>query len=309
MSLDEGDTKSPPGDNSGGSDTPPVMAAVSVKLPPFWRADPQIWFAQAEAQFDMRNITAESTKYVHVIAVLQPDIAQEVRDLLIERPKDQPYTKLKAQLIQRTTASEQQRVQMLLTEEELGDRKPSQLLRRMEQLVGEQKLDKGILKQLFLQRLPPNIRLILASTSDAITLTALAELADRILEVHIPTLGAISPSGATAAPVAAPATAPAIAAASVSSPGIDDLRDEIRKMSKTLHNLQVQVGKLQRNSNRGRSKSPSRARGANPGKPGESGAESTDLCFYHARFGDKATKCTTPCSRSAEFSGNDPTSR
>ena len=40
--------------------------------------------------------------YSHVVTVLQPDIAQEVRDLLLERPKDMPYTTLKEQLIQRT---------------------------------------------------------------------------------------------------------------------------------------------------------------------------------------------------------------
>ena len=70
MSVDETGANSPAGDETG--NTAPVMAGVSLKLPPFWRADPQIWFAQAEAQFEMLHITREVTMYSHVVMVLQP---------------------------------------------------------------------------------------------------------------------------------------------------------------------------------------------------------------------------------------------
>ena len=72
--------------------------------------------------------------------------------------------------------------------------KPSQLLRHMEQLVGEQQLDKVILKQLFLQRLPQNVCLILASKSDSLSLSDLAELADRIIEARVPVVNAVAPT-------------------------------------------------------------------------------------------------------------------
>lgn len=75
-----------------------------------------------------RGITVESTKYAHVIASLQPEIAQEVRDLLVNPPTNNPYTELKEELIRRTSQSKQRRLQQLLITEELGDRKPSQLL-------------------------------------------------------------------------------------------------------------------------------------------------------------------------------------
>ena len=161
----------------------PSVAAVSPKLPPYWPNDPSVWFAQVEAQVTTRNITSQSTKFAYIISSLQPEIAQEIRDLLISPPTDEPYNKLKSELIKGTSASEQNRLHQLLISEELGDRKPSQLLRKMRQLLGDNRLEDGILRQLFLKRLPTSAHRIRTSTADTISLDVLAVLTDRIFEV------------------------------------------------------------------------------------------------------------------------------
>ena len=66
----------------------------------------------------------------------------------------------------------------------------------MQQLLGS-KLGTGseansFLRELFLQRLSPSVRMVLASADPDTTLENLAEMADKIMEVSTPTVAAIS---------------------------------------------------------------------------------------------------------------------
>ena len=80
--------------------------------------------------------------------------------------------------------------------EELGDRKPTQLLRRFQQLLGDKAgaIDPSLLRELFLQRLPANVRMILASTAEGTSLDNLATLADKVMEVAVPTVSSVTVS-------------------------------------------------------------------------------------------------------------------
>lgn len=211
--------------------------AVAVKLPPIWTEDLETWFLQAEAQFAIRKITTEETRFYHVVAALSADCATKVKNI-IRAPPQEPYTALKAALLQKYEPTKHERAAAILAIKSLGDNKPSHLMDRFVNLLGEH--EGGILLRYhFISILPSFVRNSLATcvTDD---LQKLAEEADKIFLT-----------------------------------GRDPIDQQVFAASNSSEVLKVT------------SKQPNR-------KPG--------LCFFHARFGDKARKCESPCT----WSGNGP---
>lgn len=259
---------------SGGPPAAPVIAStINIKLPPFWPNDPAIWFAQVEATFATKKLTSQKSRFDYVVASLSPEVITEVRDLVLHPPDTTPYDTFKETLIKRTAASEQRRLQQLFQSEELGDKKPTQLLRRLHQLLGDNTtLNDSVLRELFLQRLPGNVRMVLASTPSGTSLENLAELADRVMEVAAPSVAGIKPSATEPPPPPPPAQ----------NSQMEQLLTEMAK-------LQATVAKL----TRARSKTPSRYSRRSSPSPGPSPSDQT--CWYHRKFGSEAKKCTPPC--------------
>ena len=152
--------------------------AVSLKLPTFWTAQPQVWFQQAEAQFTIRSITSDQTKYAYTVAALDQDTASRLLDLLRTPPGDNKYTAIKAHLIKTFGLTRRVRANRLLQMGDLGDRMPSALMDEMLSLLdGHQPC--LLFEQLFLNRMPDSIRLQLAD-ADFTDPRKVAEQADQL---------------------------------------------------------------------------------------------------------------------------------
>lgn len=249
---------------------------VSVKLPPFWAEKPSLWFAQADSQFTISGITNEDTKFHYIVSQLDTRFAAEVEDLIINPPAEDKYKTLKAKLIERLSATEEQRVRQLLNDEELGDRKPSQFLRHLQSLAGSAfPQDNNLLRQLWLRRLPSSTQAILAAQSE-MSLDKLADLADKITEVtQSPSSFAINAS---------------------SSPSYDSLLEKIDALSKQVAQLSTLIPSRRPRSS-SKAKSTDRARDSSKAKLKEAG-----WCWYHTKFQKNASKCIPPCS----FQENSP---
>ena len=131
-------------------------------------------------------------KYDHVVASLSPEVATYVWDIILKPSDANPHDELKTVMIKRTTESEQRRLLQLFSSEELEDRKPSQLLRRLQQLLRDEVIDASFLHELFLQRLPPNVRMVLVSTPKTTTIDEITTLADHIMDILAPSISTVA---------------------------------------------------------------------------------------------------------------------
>ena len=130
----------------------------------------------------------------------------------------------------------------------------------MQQLLGEKAntTDAAFLCELFLQQLPSNAQMVLASTLDTGNIAELAQLTDKVMEVVAPSISSIT-----------------------TTDELGQLRQEVAELNTELQSLQITQKPSQR-----RSPSPSPHRQA-----------AQDICWYHAKFGDNARKCKPPCTK------------
>ena len=156
------------------------VCTSSIKLPGFWQRNPRPWFQHIEAQFQLRGITQDVTRYFHVVAALDASTARAMA-LLEAPPAVGKYDALKAFLMKLFELSELEKADRLLSLNGLGDSKPSELMERMLAVLGS--ADPAFLfTHIFLRQLPAPVRTALACSpfSASKDYRELAAEADRI---------------------------------------------------------------------------------------------------------------------------------
>lgn len=245
----------------------------NLKLPPFWVNSPSTWFIQAEAQFALCRISSDLKKYYYVLASLPQEVIESILDYVQSPPDVAVYQGIKQLLTERHSMSETNRIERLLSSEELGDRKPSDFYRYLKQLAGTSAtFSDDLIKKLWLRRLPRVINVALIPHQDD-DIKEIASLADKIWEASQTQLSQV----ASVMPF---------------SDSVSELKLEIEELKKLVRNMSSGRNNDTRSRSRGRSPSASR-RG-----DFESGSK---MCWYHRKFGDRANKCVQPCSYTPDF--------
>lgn len=255
------------GDANSDANASPEIARVTLKLPPFWRKNVKVWFLQVESQFVTSRITAEITKYHYVLGTLDSEVAELVTDLISRPLSKQPYSDLKNRLVEEFEESEGRKVKKLLTELELGNDKPTALLRHMRSLAGD-KVSDEFLRTMFIQRLPSYVQPVLACSKDS--LDNIANMADKIVDMN-PSVGAITAQ--TGSPNLIRGSTP-------SAEVIERIEGQVAALTRAVQKLTMRNRSRSSSTNRGRSLSNPRY----------------DTCWYHFKFKDQARKCVQPCN-------------
>lgn len=87
---------------------------IHVRVPPFWKLNPQLWFKQIEAQFANSAINNDLTKYNTIVGVIDSDVLTYVSDIVLDPPNINLYETLKQRLIKNFTDSDNKKLDQLL---------------------------------------------------------------------------------------------------------------------------------------------------------------------------------------------------
>lgn len=255
----------------------------SVKLPQFWTSCPDTWFIQTELQFSFKGITDDTTKYQLVVISLSEDVLLKIVDIVHNPPITDKYNHIKKILIERFSLNEDLRLEKLLNESEIGDRKPSEFFHDLSSLtISNSIINNELLIKLWMRKLPPAVQMHLIA-SNLISFNEKLVLADKIYELS--DKNQISSSNI-----------------STISPSSDQLFENMikitSKLAENIDKLSMDISEI-RNNNYIRTNNNSVETNDNYNRIRDNRVRKTNrrnLCWYHEKFGRKAMKCISPCN-------------
>ena len=247
----------------------PSVSALKPKIPDFWPHAANVWVTQVNAQFRLCHITSSQTKFDYAVMRLGDAAAARVQDLLANPQAADPYEALVERLTAGFSKSSIERLTDFNALPLLGDRRPSELMDTiLASLSGAACMEScPHVQYAFLTRLPVSVRSGLSHVKFE-SARAMALKADEVWSA----VNASSAASAVSA-VMEPASPPPSADA-------DNLVAAVRNAAQP---VRAPPGRLPQ-----------------PTRPAPQQQQQQGLCWYHAKFGNRASFCRAPCS----WSGN-----
>ncbi|KAF9413074.1 hypothetical protein HW555_008594 [Spodoptera exigua] len=244
------------------------MISVKSRIPPFWRDKPRLWFAQFETMVSNQKLSEEG-KFGLAVAQLDKVDVEQISDIILSSARTGRFEALKTRLLSVYEESENKQLQKLLNEVELGDQRPSQLLRRMRDLARD-KMPDETLRMLWMSHLPSSTRAVLAVSEES-KLDSLAAMADKMGEQTKEANSVCSCSHTSAATQS-------------STPSPDD------RIINMIEALTKEVAALKMDRSRNYYRGPRRDRYRSRSRS-KSTSRDSSICYFHRKFGKEAYRC------------------
>lgn len=256
------------------------MIYARLPMPTVLNTNIEAWFTSMEYWFTASGINADRQRFATILAAIDPNVLAQLNEILREEPVVGKYEFIKQKLIAHYAESEQRKLNRLLSEMPLGDKRPSELYHEMKRVAGNV-LGEAALKSLWAQRLPEAARPAIAASSGSPA--ELIRIADSIVDALAPRAVRQATTTTTPAPL-----------------------NDIGELKAIIAELRNQISNMPR---RGRSRSRNNNNNQRANTPANNSANTSnnatttnnnsnsDLCWYHETYGDEAKNCREPCRR------------
>ncbi|XP_053968816.1 uncharacterized protein LOC128870240 [Anastrepha ludens] len=240
-----------------------------IPLPSMSGDNIEAYFYSLNFWFEASGVTTDAAKFNIVAASIPQAKLMELRSIIDAAPATGRYKYIQTKLTDNFTESQQRRLQRVLRDMPLGDRRPSDLFNEMKRAAGST-LSESILHDLWVNRLPPYAQSAIIATN--VPILDKLKIADSISESMQLREGRLHE---VVAPI---------------HTTDNDLRAEIAELKQRFEN----VMNTEMSQARSRSRTPARPYNTN----------AAHLCWYHAKFGTEAKKCRQPCKFTQQSSQN-----
>ncbi|KAH9583039.1 hypothetical protein MS3_00007585 [Schistosoma haematobium] len=243
------------------------MSPPSFQLMPFWFDNIEAWFCYAEANFHGHGVNDTRAQFLSVFKALPREFNRYVTPSMFTSDVSEPYENLKRSILKRGDLTDRQRLDQLFINIDLQHGFATDILQRMREVIGPRTFDKGLFKQLFLSKLPQQVKVVLVSFQNN-ALGELAASADRILEIT------------------KPSTTEVFSVKEMPQTTQNDITELCHTLTRYLN--------LRNDLNRSHTPRRSISRKRSVSRPRET--DNPDWCWYHNQYGKSSRNCRKPCN-------------
>ena len=258
----------------------------------FDKSMPTVWFTIFELKLQQFELVTDEQRNSALTSCLPNDVLLIVHDLLINEPS---YQTIKQRLIQWFEPNLSSRVSELLSYPTVAEERPSRFLLTLRTKLAQGDMSEDMIRELFIAKMPDHLRnsLIAMRTAslDELAITADKMVCNRKDSFSKHSLYSVNQKS--------------------ESFSEDNVSFQIKSLENKLNNvLELVKGSNSFSTTKTTSYNQKPARGdrtnkwhsqatGNPQRQSQHG-----MCWYHLTFGDRARKCSPPCT--FVVSGNEP---